>query len=158
MPAMTQAITIVKHNAAGKEVWRYPGTLLSRDDHMIVIEANFTFPDIPFMGIMMKKGDRFIETYYTDRWYNILEVHDREDDHLKGWYCNITRPAVFETDDRLTYDDLALDLWVDPKGKQTILDEDEFSALELDEPTRKKARAAMKELQEEFKQNKKPGL
>ena len=48
------------------------------------------------MHATLRRGDRFIETYYTDRWYNIFEIHAREDDRLKGWYCNIAKPAVME--------------------------------------------------------------
>ena len=32
------------------------------------------------------------------------------DDELKGWYCNVSRLAVLDADDRLSYMDLALDL------------------------------------------------
>jgi predicted RNA-binding protein associated with RNAse of E/G family len=158
MPGMNREITIVKRNAAGREVWHYTGTILRREEASVVIEARFRSPDLPFMGIVLKQGDRFVEVYFTDHWYNTFEIHDREDDHLKGWYCNITRPAVFEAEDRLSYEDLALDLWVDPQGNQTVLDEDEFADLELDEATRQQARAAMNELQELFRQNQIPGL
>ena len=85
-----------------------------------------------------------------DRWYNILEIHDREDDRLKGWYCNIGKPAVMEAGNKISYVDLALDLWVAPDGTQTVLDEDEFAALDLDDETRSKARAALAELQALF--------
>jgi len=72
-----------------------------------------------------------VEVYYTDRFYNIFEIHDRDDRYLKGWYCNVGPPAVMEADNRLSYVDLALDLWVVPDGVQTELDEDEFAALDL---------------------------
>ena len=100
------------------------------------------------MGIDLVTGDRFIETYFTDRWYNIFEIHDRDDDRLKGWYCNIGQPIVLESDREISYVDLALDLWVTPDGTQTVLDEDEFTALDLDKETRSKARAALEELQQ----------
>ena len=70
--------------------------------------------------------------YYTDRWYNIFEIYDRDDGQIKGWYCNIGKPAVIE-DGVVSYVDLALDLWVSADGKQTILDEDEFEELEPDD-------------------------
>ena len=91
-----------------------------------------------------------METYYHDRWYNIFEIHDRDDDALKGWYCNITRPANF-VDGRVEYVDLFLDLWVSANGDQTVLDEEEFLAAKLDNQTRRKAGAALIELQEMFK-------
>jgi len=40
-----------------------------------------------------------------------------------------------------------LDLWVSSTGQQTVLDEDEFAALDLDEKTRRRVRAALGELQ-----------
>lgn len=147
---MKKTITIVKRNSAGKEVWHYDGDILTRDAEKVVLEARFRSPDLPFMGTELKQGDRFIETYYLKAWYNIFEIHDREDDHLKGWYCNISRPAVWEADDRLSYEDLALDLWVGPDGKQTLLDEDELSELELDEATKAQVWKAMGELREKF--------
>ena len=158
MPVMTQAISVIKRNAAGQEILRYVGTLLRQEPHVIALEASFSRPDQPFMGMVMKTGDRFVETYFTDRWYNVFEIHDREDDRLKGWYCNIGRPAVMELENTISYVDLALDLWVAPDGAQTVLDEDEFAALDLDENTKSRARAALKELQEHFLNNKEPGL
>ncbi len=155
---MTREITVTKRNAAGKEVWHYNGTLLQQDANIIVLEAFFRSPDLPFMGTVLREGDRFIETYYTDRWYNIFEIHDRENDHLKGWYCNITRPAVWEAEDQLSYEDLALDLWVDPDGTQTVLDEDEFTELELDPQTESEAMKAMEELKKQFSVDLKPDL
>ncbi|MGD0612894.1 MAG: DUF402 domain-containing protein [Anaerolineales bacterium] len=147
---MNESITVIKRNLAGEETWRYPGRLLTREGTRLVLEARFNRPDLPFMGVVLKTGDRFIETYYTDRWYNIFEIHDRDDDHLKGWYCNISRPAVLEADNRLSYVDLALDLWVASDGTQTVLDEGEYAALDLDAAGRAQARRALEELQLRF--------
>jgi protein associated with RNAse G/E len=86
------------------------------------------------------------------------EIHDRDDDRVKGWYCNVERPAVLEADDRLSYKVLTLDLWVALDGTQTVLDENEFAALGLDVETRQQARAAMAELQILVADNKNPDL
>lgn len=146
MPAVTgQSITVVKLNLAGQETWRYTGHVLQRQDGQVTLEALFNREDIPFHGILLGKGDRFIETYYADHWYNIFEIHDRADDRLKGWYCNVTRPAELSPDE-VCYVDLALDLLVYPDGSYLILDEDEFSALGVDDFTRIKARQALDEL------------
>ncbi len=158
MPVMTRAVSVIKRNSAGEEIWHYSGTLLRQEPHVLVVEAYFSRHDLPFMGIVIQAGDRFIETYFTDRWYNIFEIHDRDDDRLKGWYCNIGRPAVLEAEDLISYVDLALDLWVAPDGAQTVLDENEFAALDLDTETKSRARAALKELQRHFLKNKEPGL
>jgi len=155
---MSRSITVIKRNHAGEEVWHYSGIILRSELSFVVLEARFRPPDLPFMGIILREGDRFVEIYYTDRWYNIFEIHDRDDDQLKGWYCNIAKPAILEAEDRLSYVDLALDLWVSPDGTQSVLDEDEFAAIDLDTNTRLLARAAMEELQAQFKINKKPDL
>jgi predicted RNA-binding protein associated with RNAse of E/G family len=76
-----------------------------------------------------------VETFYTDRWYNIMEVHDADDDRLKGWYCNITRPpSVTDSPDGsvvVRYQDLALDAYINPVGDVLVLDEDELAELQL---------------------------
>jgi predicted RNA-binding protein associated with RNAse of E/G family len=158
MPVMNQRITVIKRNPAGQEIWQYSGTLLRQDSRIIVLEAHFRPPDLPFMGTVIRSGDRFIETYFTDRWYNVFEIHDRDDDRLKGWYCNIGLPAVMEAEKVISYVDLALDLWVSPDGDQTVLDEDEFSALDLDANVKSKARAALQELRTHFKNFNEPGF
>ena len=157
MPAVTP-ITVIKRNAQGNEVWRYSGSLVRREERALHIRAFFNGKDSEFMGITIKNGDPFVEVYYTDRWYNIFEIHDRDDGHLKGWYCNVGKPAVEEGQWAVSYIDLALDLWVTPDGTQTVLDEDEFAALDLDTETRQQARAALRELQKFFADNKNPDL
>ena len=140
---------VQKKNPKSEVTYQYEGVLLERDENSITLEALFDRQDIPFMDTVLKKGDRFVEHYYTDRWYNIFAVYDRDDGMLKGWYCNVGKPAVIE-DGILSYVDLALDLWVSPDGKQTVLDEDEFKALELDEELKAGALKGLDELKELF--------
>jgi len=128
-------ILVIKQNHLGQEVWRYPGTVLQAAQGRITLEAFFNRDDLPFNGIVLRRNDRFIETYYSRRWYNIYEIHDRDDEHLKAWYCNICRPAKFENN-VIRFDDLALDLLIYPDRSTLLLDEDEFEVLELDEKTR----------------------
>lgn len=142
-------IVVIKLNVAGEETWRYHGQLLECDDHRIVLEAYFDREDMDLQGLILGRGDRFVETYYTDRWYNIFEVHARQDGQLRGWYCNITRPAIFE-ESSIEYVDLALDLLVFPDGRQLVLDEDEFQELNVPEPVKQKARQALADLQKKF--------
>jgi hypothetical protein len=142
-------LTVIKQNIQGQETWRYHGRLISADDHSITLEAFFDREDISLHGLPLKKGDRFVETYYTDRWYNIFEIHAREDDRVRGWYCNIAWPARIEGD-TISYIDLALDLLVFPDGRQLVLDEDEFTALELSDELRSQAHQALTELESAF--------
>jgi protein associated with RNAse G/E len=80
--------------------------------------------------VVFRRGDVMTEWFYSDRWYNIFRIEDVEDGRLKGWYCNITRPAHI-TADVIAAADLALDVFVTPTGNFYLLDEDEFEALDL---------------------------
>ncbi len=142
---MTNAITVYKLDHTGREVWQYPGRVLARDAHSIRLEAFFNRDDMPLGYTTFKRGDRFVETFYTDRWYNIFAVYDRDDGALKGWYANICRPAMFD-EQSVRCDDLALDVWVSPDGQATVLDEDEFAALPLPAADRAAARLALAQL------------
>jgi uncharacterized protein len=141
---------ILKKNLAGEVTWQYEGVILKREENSITLEALFNRDDMPFMGIVLKRNDRFVETFYSDRWFNIFEIYDRDDGKFKGRYCNIGKPAIIE-DDFVSYVDLALDLWVSAKGKQTILDEDELDELNLDEKLKQKVYKSLGELQELLK-------
>jgi protein associated with RNAse G/E len=148
-------ITVLKKNPAGEVTYEYEGVLLSRDEHSITLEALFDRADMPFVDTVLRTGDRFVEYYYDDRWYNIFEIHDRDDERIKGWYCNVCTPAEFE-DGIVSYVDLALDLWVSSNGTQHVLDEDEFEALTLDQEHRAGALRGLDELKQLFLNNKPP--
>ena len=143
-------ITVIKRNVHGQETWRYVGKLLERLEERLVLEAYFDREDMNLHGLRLGKGDHFLETYYTNRWYNIFEIHAHGNGELSGWYCNIARPAEMEGY-QLSYIDLCLDLLVFPDGRQLVLDEDEFAALEISEDVRSQARLALNELQAIFR-------
>lgn len=149
-------VKVQKKNPAGEVTYEYEGRLLSHHESVITIEALFDRADMPFMDVVFKNGDRFVEYYYTDRWYNIFAIHDRDDDQVKGWYCNIGMPAEVK-DGIVSYVDLALDLWVSVDGRQTVLDEDEFAALKLDERLKEGALKGLEDLKTLFLKDKPPG-
>ena len=80
--------------------------------------------------IQLRRGDRFREWFYADRWYNIFRVQDVATLSLKGWYCNITRPAIISAR-QVAADDLGLDVFVYPDGRTLLLDEADFARLQL---------------------------
>jgi protein associated with RNAse G/E len=139
-------IKVLKKNLADEVVWQYEGRVLHREENQITLEALFNRDDLPFMGITLKRNDRFVETFYSDRWYNIFEIYDRDNGKFKGWYCNIGRPAII-ADDFVSYVDLALDLWVSADGEQTVLDEDELEELRLEVELKQKVYGSLKDLQ-----------
>ena len=147
-------ITVLKRGLNGEVVWQYEGRVLNRGSNCVILEAFFDREDMPFMGVVLKRGDRFVETFYSDRWYNVFEIYDRDSGHFKGWYCNIGYPAVLE-EDTVSYIDLALDLWIAADGTQTVLDEEDFLGISIDVMTRAQAISALEELKRKFA-NKKP--
>jgi protein associated with RNAse G/E len=106
-----------------------------------------------FNGVLLREGDRFLELYISGRWFNIYEVHDKDSDAIKAWYCNITRPVKVEKE-KLSYDDLALDMLIYPDRSILVLDEDEFASLSLDYADVQNARKGLKKLKEIFSRKK----
>lgn len=143
-------INVIKLNIVGVEKWRYKGRILSINPNSIRLESNFDQKDMQVHGLFLGKGDLFLETYYTARWYNIYEIHAREDNKLRGWYCNISTPIDFFKD-RISYVDLALDLIVFPDGSQVVADQDEFLELNISRAVRNKSLQALRDLQQKFK-------
>jgi predicted RNA-binding protein associated with RNAse of E/G family len=146
---MIETVEVIKRNLEGRETWRYTGQVLERTPHRVRLEARFNRADVPFHGILLREGDRFEEWFYADRWYNIFEIHDKDDERIKGWYCNVCCPAEFPPGE-VSYIDLALDLLVYPDGRQLVLDEDEFEALELDPALRAGALRGLEQLKVEM--------
>ncbi len=138
-------VVVIKLDVQRQERWRYSGQILQQEPGMVLLEAYFNRDDADFHGMPFKRGDRFLEVYFAERWYNIFEIYDRDDGSLKGWYCNVTRPAEFESG-VIRYVDLALDLLVFADGRQLVLDEGEFAELEIGEAERQRARQALDEL------------
>ncbi|MBP7687536.1 MAG: DUF402 domain-containing protein [Thermoflexales bacterium] len=138
-------ITIRKLNLNHELMWSYAGHVLERTPTAIRLEARFNRPTTDYGYAVFEENDRFVEYFFADRWYNIFEVHSVQDDHLKGWYCNIVLPALFSADE-IAQVDLALDVWINPNGTHRILDQNEFDALPLDATTRQEATSALREL------------
>jgi uncharacterized protein len=138
-------ITIIKLDPTGTEKIRYYGKILERLKNGIVIEAAWTLPDRDLGYTRFETGDQFVEYYYTDRWFNIFAIANREEIR-KGWYCNITEPAHISTD-TITQIDLFLDVWINPAGEALLLDKDEFdTATTMNERQRIGARQGVQAL------------
>lgn len=142
---MTAEVIVHKLNLQGEEVWRYPGQLLAHGPDRVCLEARFDLDRVQLAGLTMERGDRFVETYYLDRWYNVFTVYDASGEHLKGRYCNLARPARFDGT-HLYAEDLALDVIALPGGEVEILDQEEFEALPLPADDREQALAALEDL------------
>ncbi len=126
-------VTLIKYARAGLD---YPATALSDDGTHAVLRAPWAGPPVRDFGfVRFETGDVFTEHYWRDRWYSVKEVR-AGDGALKGWYCDMARPARI-ADAVVTSVDLELDLWVCADRSRVLrLDEEEFlaSGLPQDDP------------------------
>jgi len=139
-------ITVHKLDHICKEKIAYTGEVIARNETRVVLEARFSRERMELGYVTLTPGDRFVEYFYSDRWYNVFVIYDAADGAFKGWYCNITRPARIEGG-HIWAEDLALDYFVQPSGREFVLDEDEFAALRISAEETAAARAALAELQ-----------
>ncbi|MEU6648214.1 DUF402 domain-containing protein [Streptomyces sp. NPDC046900] len=113
---------------SGRVKIRYPAELLHDDGTRITVRAPWAGDGVRDFGfVRFEPGDVFTEYYWRDRWYAVKEVRTGQGT-LKGWYCDITRPAALSGGE-LVVEDLDLDLWRSADGGTVLrLDEDEFAA------------------------------
>ncbi|GAA3397301.1 DUF402 domain-containing protein [Streptomyces roseoviridis] len=142
----TARVTLVK---AGRTKIRYPAVLVADDGVRLTVRAPWAAEGVRDFGfVRFEPGDVFTEHYWRDRWYAVKEVRSG-DGTLKGWYCDVTRPAVVDGTE-VVVEDLDLDLWVSADGTEVLrLDEDEFAASGLaaaDPEAADRARLALDEL------------
>ncbi|MVO89601.1 DUF402 domain-containing protein [Streptomyces sp. p1417] len=135
---------------AGRTKIRYPARLLADDGTRVTVRAPWAGAGVRDFGfVRFEPGDVFVEHFWRDRWYAVKEVH-APDGTFKGWYCDVTRPAVREGA-VVTVEDLDLDLWCSADGSTVLrLDEDEFAASSLpaaDPAAARSARAALDTLE-----------
>ncbi|GHE53835.1 DUF402 domain-containing protein [Streptomyces capitiformicae] len=133
---------------AGRTKIRYPARLLGDDGVRVTVRADWASDGVRDFGfVRFEPGDVFTEYYWRDRWYAVKEVRDGQG-RLKGWYCDITRPATLSGGE-LVVEDLDLDLWRSADGTTVLrLDEDEFEESGLSESDPEAAAAAVAALDE----------
>ncbi|MFM9633122.1 MULTISPECIES: DUF402 domain-containing protein [Streptomyces] len=144
-PARLVDVVLVK---GGRTKIRYPAELLADDGTRIAVRAPWAGEGVRDFGfVRFEPGDVFTEYYWRDRWYSVKEVRAASG-ALKGWYCDITRPATL-TGGELVVEDLDLDLWRSADGGDVRrLDEDEFAESGLAERDPQAAAAAVTALDE----------
>ncbi|KPH98894.1 protein of unknown function DUF402 [Actinobacteria bacterium OK074] len=146
-PGAKLEIVLVK---GGRTKIRYESVVLSDDGTRVVVRADWAGSDVRDFGfVRFEPGDVFTEYYWRDRWYAVKEVRDGQG-RLKGWYCDVTRPAVLAgSGAELVVEDLDLDLWRSADGSAVLrLDEDEFADSGLSRTDPEAATAAERALDE----------
>ena len=107
------------------KVVTYQTDLVSHVGGEVLLFARWNHQRVDLGYVVFEPGDLLYEYFYTDRWYNIFRIHSSGGD-IKGWYCNLTRPAVLHSTG-LESEDLEIDLFVShDRSTQLVLDEDEY--------------------------------
>ncbi|MET9887255.1 DUF402 domain-containing protein [Streptomyces sp. NPDC006430] len=142
---MSNPLTVVL-TKAGRTKIRYPATLVADTGDRISVRAPWAADGVRDFGfVRFEPGDVFTEHFWRTRWYAVKEVRTGGG-VLKGWYCDVTRPAVVR-DGEVLVEDLDLDLWVSADGTAVLrLDEDEFAASGLAETDPEAAAEAVRAL------------
>ncbi|MFM7679978.1 MAG: DUF402 domain-containing protein [Roseiflexaceae bacterium] len=105
----------------------YVATPMAQRAGYALVRAAWTRPAVDLGYMQFAPGDILDEHFYADAWYNIFAVF-RADHTLRGWYCNVTRPAHIIATTIVSWD-LELDLFVSADRQQLLrLDVDEFEA------------------------------
>ncbi|MFE4575918.1 DUF402 domain-containing protein [Streptomyces chartreusis] len=132
----------------GRTKIRYAAELVGDDGTRIAVRAPWSGDGVRDFGfVRFEPGDVFTEYYWRDRWYAVKEVRDAAG-ALKGWYCDVTRPATLSGTE-LVVEDLDLDLWRSADGTEVLrLDEDEFAESGLERSDPEAAAAAVAALDE----------
>ncbi|MFF8914492.1 DUF402 domain-containing protein [Streptomyces sp. NPDC015032] len=139
---------VVALTKAGRTKICYQADVVRDDGTRVTVRAPWAAPGVRDFGfVRFEPGDVFTEHYWRDRWFAVKEVRTGAGE-LKGWYCDITRPAVLR-DGELLVEDLDLDLWVSADRTSVLrLDEDEFAKSGLAERDPAAAGAAGRALDE----------
>lgn len=139
------AIKVFKLDEHGVVKLQYDAKVIERGANRVYLKAIFQIEKVDIGFAIFERGDIFYEWFYADRWYNVFRIESGANGALKGWYCNVTRPAILTTDSVLA-DDLALDVFVSPDYSVHLMDEDEFAALDIDDLERAAAWQAVEEI------------
>ncbi|MFF2897183.1 DUF402 domain-containing protein [Streptomyces sp. NPDC057966] len=159
MSASSAEAVVVALVKAGRTKIRYPADVVRDDGVRVTVRAPWAAPGVRDFGfVRFEPGDVFTEHYWRNLPHSlkgmggtpsfaVKEVRTGAGG-LKGWYCDITRPAVLR-DGELLVEDLDLDLWVSADGSSVLrLDEDEFEESGLAERDPAAAGAALRALDE----------
>ena len=146
--------TVHLHKPGKNTVVTYEGEVVLREPGHVLVHARWAHPRLELPYVTFETGDHFLEHYYTEEWFNIFEIRDNAGG-LKGWYCNVTRPARLDGT-VITSEDLELDLFVSPEREFVVLDEDEFEARDLEPSIRAAALNGLEELKRRVRESVSP--
>ena len=120
----TISITSFKHPDRFHRLWKKSIVLDAGDplvianEMAVVIDKDGAERIFPYCSICL---------FYQSEWFNIVMVYEVPSGIFQSYYCNLASP--YQKDPRrkgITYIDYDLDLKIQPNGRYTLLDKDEF--------------------------------
>ena len=118
--------TVHLHKPDGRTI-SYAATLREYTAEYVLLHARWTMPTVDLGVLCFEPQDVLLEYFYPTRWYNVFALYTPTGT-LKGWYCNLARPARLHPA-AVESDDLLLDLVVLPEPRTLhLLDADEYAA------------------------------
>lgn len=129
------AILVEKRDEFGDDGPIYPAVIAESPvpAPWIEVHATWTMKDIDVGGLPFRVGDAMREFFSPRHPFNAFAIISPGGD-LRGWYANVTRPALCEERDGtllVAWPDLFLDVVMFPDGTIANLDDDELAATGL---------------------------
>jgi predicted RNA-binding protein associated with RNAse of E/G family len=122
-----QSYILIEYVRLPDKISTYTNRLLYKDGKVIVSEG-VAHPNRPIIvrdEVVLDEGYHVIWFIFQGEFYDIGKVYDLEE-NLKGYYCDIIKPAQIVNQNRLRIVDLFLDLWISTSLDTAVLDEEEF--------------------------------
>jgi hypothetical protein len=129
---VVEKVLVVKLNAGGREVARYPGVVSSEEcpAGWFAIETRWDLPQMEVAGLAFEPDDRLLEYFSLEAPFNAFRVIAR-DDSVRGIYGNVSQPARVEPGDAgtvIAWQDLYLDVVRQADGLVAVHDVNELEA------------------------------
>ncbi|MEG1995421.1 MAG: DUF402 domain-containing protein [Bacilli bacterium] len=109
-----------KHNGMLNKVWEEAVILDEKEDYIVVGNDNVLV--LRRDGRAWRTKEKAIVYFFKNHWYNVVVQFKRDGIY---YYCNMASPYIIDMN-IIKYIDYDLDLRVYPKGKQKILDKNEY--------------------------------
>ena len=113
----------VKRNVGGKRLVAWCDLIARGPSETILLYH--TDRDYVFQGIHIPKGSTTKAHYWPDRNYTAWKMSSPVG-NLIGYLFHICEGMIID-DDNIVWNDLVVDLWVDPDSRHRVLDEDELA-------------------------------
>ena len=155
MSTENNMVTVTIQDLAGNLVRAYRAHEVERRNAELILEAQYDGQEQELGDTTLEPGDRLLIRFYENRLYNVVQIHDGDDDQLKGWHCNFMRPASIDNG-AVSAQDLSLSVFVRPDRGNVVLNRPQFQTLDIDEDERRDVKDTLAALIQQAEENAPP--